>query len=232
MFDRFLSPISLTKDNISREKKTNALLKHNAFNTPFAKISRCNPSTCPYKGNCVDKSTIEEIHQMKIDFWGEPDDTDAPSRDTRRKLILKILTSSFRSYNKTFEFIIGSKEKNNRLVCESGFLIALGLSNNPNASQAPSQWRNSKKYVLEGYNLDSDKKYSYSELTNSGKMIKEKSQTKFNNCSTYIHNYAITFGDTVPDENGKNLVIFIISNHYYRWARDKNCAFLSLEIIL
>ena len=177
-------------------------MKYKAFNTPFAKISRCNPKTCPYKGNCIDQSTFGEIYEMKKDFWGDPDDPDAPSRDIRRKLILEILTSSFRKYNKTFEFIIGSKEKNNRLVCEAAFLIALGLSNNSNASQAPSQWRNSKKFVLEGYNLNS-KTYSYAELTNSGKMIKEKSQTKFNHCSTYIHNYAINFGDTVPDENGK-----------------------------
>jgi len=223
--------MSLTEGSILREKKTNALLKYNAFNTPFAQISRCNPSTCPYKGKCIDKTSIEEMYELKLDFWGEPDDTDAPSRDLRRKYILAILTRSFRRSNQTFEFIIGSKEKDNRLVCESAFLIALGLSNNPNASQAPSQWRNSKKFVVEGHNLDSNKKYSYSDLTNSGKMMKEKNQTKFNNCSAYIHHYAITFGDTVPDENGK-LLLFILSNDYYRWTRDTNSAILSPEIIL
>lgn len=193
--------MSLSKETIHVDKKSNYLLKYRAFHTPFAQISRCNPNTCPYGGNCIDESTFKEVYDMKKDFWGDVN-AEAPSRKLKRKLILEILKKSFRQYNKTFEFIIGSKEKDNRLVCEAAFLIALGLSNNSNASQASSQWRNTKKYVMRGDHLDPNKQYTYSEITNSGKLKQESYKSKFEHARTFIRNYALTYGDTVPDENG------------------------------
>jgi hypothetical protein len=201
--------MSISKETITVDKKTNHILKYRAFHTPFATISRCNPNTCPYGGKCIDKSTFEEVYDMKVDFWGDVE-KEAPSRDTKRKLILKILTKSFRRSNRTFEFIIGNKDKDNRLVCEAAYLIALGLSNNKNASQAPSQWRNTKKFVLDGNGFDDLTKYSYSEVTNSGKMKREEKSTKYDHAITFIHNYAINYGDTNPGENGNlHYIIFI-----------------------
>ena len=119
-------------------------MKHKAFNTPFAQLARCNPTTCPYGGECVDELTNKQMYEIKKDFWGAPDE-DGPSRELKRQYILKILQTSFRQYNKTFEFCVTNKDHTNRLVCEAGYLIALGLSNHSNASKAPSQMEKYKE---------------------------------------------------------------------------------------
>ena len=120
---------------------------------------------------------------------------------------IKILKSSFRKSNKTFEFIAGSNETNNRLVCEAGFLIILGLSNNSNASSAPQQWRLTKKWILESKDDDEDNVYSYAALTNKVSLKKEIKALKFEHARTFIHNYAISYGDIIADENGFIIII-------------------------
>jgi hypothetical protein len=175
-------------------------MKYNAFHTPIGLLARCNPSTCPYGGKCINKMTMDDIMDFKVSFWGEIDG-DAPSRSTRRLLILNILRNAINRRSKTFQFTFGGRDHDNSLVCEAGFLIALGLSNNPNASKAPSQWINTKKWVLNSYDLDSNKKYSYSEITtNNSKpppLDKEFKRLKFEDAVAYIIYYAEEFGDKV-----------------------------------
>ena len=66
------------------------------------------------------------------------------------KVVDHILRNSYRSNEDDFQFFAGCKEKNNRRVCESGFLILLGIINSPIASKAPGQWKRLKKYVASG----------------------------------------------------------------------------------
>lgn len=139
-------------------------MKYNAFHTPIGQLARCNPTTCPYKGTCISKMSVDDIMEIKTNFWG-PMDEEAPSRGTRRLAIIKLLQNAIHRQSKTFQFTFGGKEHSNSIVCEAAFLIALGLSNNPNASQASSMWINVKKWILEGYDLDPSSKYSYNKIT-------------------------------------------------------------------
>ena len=99
-------------------------------------MTSCNPSTCLYGGECVQSTTIADMRTMVNDFWGQFEDG-APSSKTRHILILNILRSAYRPDSEEFHFYAGNKVKDNRRVCEAGYLILLGLSNNPNASAAP-----------------------------------------------------------------------------------------------
>ena len=75
---------------------------------------------------------------MVNDFWDD-EECEAPSSATRRLKLLTILRNSYRSNEDDFQFFAGCKEKNNRRVCEAGFLILLGIINSPIASKAPGQ---------------------------------------------------------------------------------------------
>ena len=185
------------KNQNTRCSSSDEVMKYYAFHVPFGEIKRCNPDTCPYKGTCIDEFTFSEMMKVKTDFWG-PMDSVAPSRSTRKLFILSILQRSFRSISNTFEFVIGSNEKNNRLVCEAAYLIALGLINNSNASSAPSQWRLTKKWVLQGFDKDATKSFKYSEMTNQEASLKERKKLKFDNAVNFIYYFAHEFGDTVP----------------------------------
>lgn len=183
------------------------IMKYNAFHTPIGLMARCNPNTCAYGGKCINKMTMDDIMDFKVAFWG-PIDQEAYSRSTRRLSILKILQTAIRRRTKSFEFTFGGREKDNSLVCEAAFLIALGLSNNSNASKAPSQWLNIKKFVLSDNDLDPKNRYSYAKATSSKfdfpSLDKEVKRVKFENACAYIMYFAEEFGDKVAGADSGN----------------------------
>jgi len=184
-------------------RSTDQLMKHYAFNTPISKIARCNPKTCFNKGECISQFTLDNIMHLKEEFWGS-ECSDAPSTSVRRGLILHILRNAYRKKNDTFEFPITNFDKNNKIICESAFLIALGLSNHPNHSKAPQQWRNLKKYVSKGYDTGGlDLSYSYSQVrTKISRDDKEPRRIKFEHCVTFIVFFTKHYGDLVSDYSG------------------------------
>ena len=181
-----------------RIKSTDNDLKSFAFDLSRMGMVSCNPSSCKLGGQCVQKTTIESMRHMVNDFWGNSEDP-APSSKTRHLLILNILKSAFRPDSEEFHFYATNYEKNNRKVCEAGFLILLGLSNNPNASAAPRQWTNLKKYVKSG-KIAAGVPYS---TKSEGLLMKvESKSTKFKSATTFIEYFAKEFGDTIPGPQG------------------------------
>ena len=189
-------------------KSSDQELKYHAISVPFNLMARCNKKECKYGGGCVDRTTIGEMAHMKKDFWGELDDVCcAPSTKDRRILILEILRSAYRPNENEFQFYAGQKQCNNRIVCEAGFLILLGMINVSNASSASSQWRRCKAYVRSG----DDKAGVKYNSQQDGKLKKESGSAKLFNAISFIEYFTKEFGDTIPGENG-NLVLYIIIN--------------------
>lgn len=172
-------------------------LKNYAFNIPRMFIGKCN-SECKFGGNCVEKTTIEDMKRMVIDFWDDYD-CPAPSAATRRLKLIKILSSGRNANDKSLHFYAGCKDHNNREVCEAAFLILLGISNSPHASKAPGQWKRIKAYIKEGKDLSGIKYH-----VNEEKLLKaENKSNKFQSASTFIQYFAREFGDTIPGSEGK-----------------------------
>lgn len=102
---------------------------------------------------------------------------------------------------KKFMFFAGQRERNNRLVCEAGYLIMMGLLFSANASDANSQWVACKRYVREGITNN----LSYSEVNaKEGKMAKAEGErsVKFNDAQSFISGFAKKFGDKIPSKEG------------------------------
>lgn len=195
-----------------RFKSTDNDLKRFAFDITRMGMASCNPTVCKLGGECVQNSTIADMRQMVKDFWGDFEDS-APSSKTRRLLILDILRSAFRPDSGEFHFYAGNKMKNNRRVCEAGYLILLGLSNNPNASAAPNQWSNAKKYIISG----KDKAGIPYSTTKEELLLKAVTKSsKFRSAATFIEFFAKEFGDTIPGPEGiyypyiELIILFII----------------------
>lgn len=185
--------------NKKRLKSTDNDLKNFAFDMSRMGMSSCNPSVCKQGGDCVQKSTIADMRQMVNDFWGQYDDC-APSSKTRQLLVLNILRSAYRPDEEDFHFFAGNKMKNNRRVCEAGYLILLGLSNNPNASAAPRQWTNLKKYVKSG---GQEAGIPYASKISKGQLQKsEPKKNKLNSALSFILMFGRDFGDTIPGPEG------------------------------
>ena len=185
----------------TKPRTTDNDAKQYAFNMPFMFIGDCN-SECKYGGTCVEQTTIKDMRSMVNAFWDEYE-CDAPSAATRRIKILAILRSAYRPNTDEFEFYAGCKEKNNRVVCEAAFLIMLGISNSPQASKAPGQWRRLKKYVREGKDLAGIKYCSNANEEDTKNLKKEKKEVKKNNAVTFIQWFSKEFGDTIPGAEGK-----------------------------
>ena len=185
-------------------------MKYYAFRTPIGLLARCNPKTCFNNGECVSSLNVDNIMSLKESFWGKMDE-EIPSSSERRLKILAILRNSYSRDTKTFKFYVTNREKNNIIVCESAYLILLGLSNHKNASKAPSQWINLKKYIVSGFHLDEDYSYSKQVLNKESKREdKESSRIKFENAITFISFFTKHHGDAVPDATGINCILFII----------------------
>jgi hypothetical protein len=185
----------------TKPRTTDNDAKQYAFNMPFMFIGDCN-SECKYGGTCVEQTTIKDMRSMVNAFWDEYE-CDAPSAATRRIKILAILRSAYRPNTDEFEFYAGCKEKNNRVVCEAAFLIMLGISNSPQASKAPGQWRRLKKYVREGKDFAGIKYCSTANEEDAKNLKKEKKEVKKNNAITFIQLFSKEFGDTIPGAEGK-----------------------------
>jgi hypothetical protein len=181
-----------------RYKSTDNDLKIFAYDMTRMGMLSCNPSVCKLGGTCVQNSTIADMRNMVKDFWGHTEDP-APSSKTRQLLILNILRSAYRPDSQEFHFYAGNKTSNNRRVCEAGYLILLGISNNPNASAAPRQWVHIKKYVKSGQEAAG---IQYS-TQNEHKLLKAEAKcTKFKSAKTFIEFFAKEFGDTIPGPEG------------------------------
>ena len=163
-------------------------------------LVQCN-SECQFGRNCVQETTIGDMKSMVIDFWDDYDCT-APSAETRRLKILKILRSCYRPNEGEFHFFAGCKDLDNRRVCEVAYLILLGISNSPWASKDPGQWKRVKKYVKEGKDL-SDIKYTSIVHEEDALLKVENKSNKFQSACTLIQYFAKEFGDTIPGAEGK-----------------------------
>ena len=182
-----------------RYKSTDNDLKVFAFDMTRMGMVSCNPAVCKVGGNCVQKSTIADMRQIVNDFfWGRFDDC-APSSKTRQLLILNILRSAYRVDSQEFHFYAGNKSYDNTRVCEAGFLILLGISNNPNASAAPRQWTHLKAYVKSGKEAAG---IPYSSQKEDKLLKAEAKCSKFKSATTFIEFFAKEFGDTIPGPEG------------------------------
>jgi hypothetical protein len=182
-----------------RFKSTDNDMKRFAYDMSRMGMASCNPTVCKLGGDCVQKTTIADMRQMVSEFWGEFDDG-APSSKTRRLLILEIIRTAFRPDSGEFYFYAGNKMKNNTRVCEAGYLILLGLSNNPNASAAPGQWITAKDYIVTGKDKAG---VAYSTKSDDILQKAETRSSKLKSATTFIEFFAKEFGDTIPGPEGK-----------------------------
>jgi len=203
------TPQSSAASKPKRLKSTDQDMKRFAFDMSRMGMTSCNPTVCKFGGECVQKSTIADMRQMVLDFWGESEDG-APSSKTRRLLILEILRSAFRPDTGEFEFYAGNKRKNNTRVCEAAYLILLGLSNHPNASAAPGQWINTKEYVVSGKGKAG---VPYSTKKEDLLRKAESKSIKFKSATTFIEFFAKEFGDTIPGPEG--IHYFYLDKHIF-----------------
>jgi|GEM_PF-6835378 len=194
-----LEPCSTSLPTLSKKyfKSSDRDLKNYAFDMPRMSIGRCS-ADCRFGGTCVGQTSIDDMQAMINDFWDEYD-CEAPSSATRRLKLLKILQSSFDKNTGEFNFYAGCKDRDNRKVCEAGFLILLGISNSPYASKAPGQWRRLKKYVFDGKDAAGIEYRSKAEET----LLKaENKSNKMKSALTFIEYFAKEFGDTIPGAEG------------------------------
>lgn len=186
-------------------------LKNYAFTRPQMSIARCSSLECRFGGDCVGATTMDDMQGMINDFWDD-EDCEAPSSATRRLKLLTILRKSYRSNEDDFQFFAGCKEKNNRRVCEAGFLILLGITNSPIASKAPGQWKRLKKYVASGKDVAG---IEYKSVSEEKLMKAESKSNKMKSALTFIEYFAKEFGDTIPGAEGKYYIYNIkLSRHY------------------
>ena len=174
-------------------------MKYYAFNTPVGYMARCKCTN-----DCVGNLTLNQLMSMKEGFWGKRD-LAAPSTSERREKIREILSSAYSPVTDSFEFYSTNKDYSNRVVCEAGFLILLGLSNNSQASRAPSQWRRLKTFVKQYHGGNLEKKYSYNEIAlkkNCKGDEKEIKRLKYESCIAYITFLVGSSGEVVPDATG------------------------------
>ena len=71
--------------------------------------------------------------KLRESYWGAWNQP-APSSMQRRVLNWNILSRFYSPIKKDFQFCITSQDHNNILVCEAAYLILLGYSNSPHAS--------------------------------------------------------------------------------------------------
>ena len=192
---------------LSKKRSSDSDLKNYAFTRPQMSIARCSSSECSFGGNCVGSTTIDDMQGMVNDFWDD-EDCDAPSSATRRLKLLTILRKSYRPNEDDFQFFAGCKEKNNRRVCEAGFLILLGITNSPIASKAPGQWKRLKKYVASGKDVAG---IEYKSVGEEKLMKAESKSNKMKSAITFIEYFAKEFGDTIPGAEGKYIYISLTS---------------------
>ena len=200
-------------------------LKNYAFTRPQMSIARCSSLECRFGGDCVGTTTMDDMQGMINDFWDD-EECEAPSSATRRLKLLTILRKSYRSNEDDFQFFAGCKEKNNRRVCEAGFLILLGITNSPIASKAPGQWKRLKKYVASGKDVAG---IEYKSMSEEKLMKAESKSNKMKSALTFIEYFAKEFGDTIPGAEGKYYIYIKLSKHlliillcknkyiFYRW---------------
>lgn len=139
-------------------------------------------------------ATLKDIYRLKNDFWGEYHEP-APSSHTRRLMVLEILKNAYAINQQNFTFVVGNREKNNRVVCEIGFLILLGLMRSNRSADIPSQWRRVKEYVISGCN----EPYKCNK-NNIG--LESRGCPKYDNAYSFIVHFTKEFGDTLPTPQG------------------------------
>jgi hypothetical protein len=174
----------------------------------------CNIKNCAYEGKCISSSTIAEIVNLKTDFWGDKL-KHAPAVNERREKIIDILTKAKQGDELKFSIGFGKKL---RYVCEAGFLILLGLSTSKNYSDANSQWKRAKKFVMNEDNSVLDNK-----LFHKGEYRNEK----FMNAVAYIIHIAKFFGDKVPVAGGENVTVLPyddIKSFHAEYVRSREAA--------
>ncbi|KAJ1387535.1 hypothetical protein B484DRAFT_409877, partial [Ochromonadaceae sp. CCMP2298] len=105
---------------------------------------RCNMKTCQFNGDCVSKTSLGSIIDMRNDMWGTSTDVTVNAQ-SRGDKIYSILKHAWR--NDAFQFYVPGDK---RAVCEVGFLLLVGLSTKNMVSGAPGQWKRMKEFVLTG----------------------------------------------------------------------------------
>ena len=176
----------------------------------FLKL-QCNANTCPYGGRCVKKTTIEHLTELRIKAWNGLTEA-TPSSKQRRDFIYNILQASFNKTENKFQFIAGGDPGNYHLVCESAYLILLGISKSRNASDCSYQWKNAKRHVLG--------------LAPEKLKMKLHKKSKFDSALTYIEIMTAKLADTSPFA-GKDEILIVpyydilsVYNDYKRHLKD------------
>jgi len=198
--DETLSKTCSSSKSIKSQKRTDFKMKEFAINGSICLTAQCNPKQCSFGGNCVCDSTIGAIQNMRKDFWGSNSLDNFPISSTRKALCIEILRTAYRRSTDTFEFCVTNKSSNNRLVCEAGFLILIGLSNSPNASDAPRQWRQCKNYIQKGSYSRHDQNY----IDKTLEKVDGHHSQKFSDAATFIVHFANNLGDDLPGPEGMN----------------------------
>ena len=138
--------------------------------------------------------------KLRESYWGAWNQP-APSSMQRRVLNWNILSRFYSPIKKDFQFCITSQDHNNILVCEAAYLILLGYSNSPHASDACKQWRRIRSWFKE-----TDGRCTYEEYKTARKNVNEVSgepaKIKHDHALSFILNFAKECGDRMPTKEG------------------------------
>jgi hypothetical protein len=211
---------SILKSNARQgNKKSNAYqLKSFSFNFPLMAFdspeSSCNRATCKFNGTCCKNTTLGDVISLRTSFWGTYDQK-APSQSERAYKIATILKNAWSPNTKTFSFVVGSDNSVRRVVCESAYLLLLGLATSSNAAAAPTQWKRLRASLVNLTNGGTDdsnnskgQDYKFSKELQQGKRCK----TKHNHAESYIKYIASIMGDSSPYAGNNLLTSRILIN--------------------
>jgi len=90
---------------------------------------------------------------------------------------------------------------NKILVCEAAYLILLGYSNSPLASDASNQWRRIKSWFKETDGLCTYEEYKTTRK-NVSEVVGEPAKIKHDHASSFIINFAEECEDRMPTKEG------------------------------
>jgi hypothetical protein len=174
-----------------KKKSNDEELKHKFATIPIHEFYnlKCNSKYCKYGGGCVGKTTQDQTKYLREKIWGAFEET-APTTKQRGELIKEILRSSYDNHNRDFKFIAGGEPLNYRLVCESAYLILIGLSVDANASQCLGQWKTMKSIVIKEANNEP--------IIKKKKIQCENPKAKYQHAAAYIEHFAEKLSDTSP----------------------------------
>ena len=170
------------KSIIKRYRTSDEEWKTRALNLSIQDLKKFKCKICCEYGQvCFENINLSDIGNLQTDFWNDAN-VDAPVQRDRKLKIKNILYKFYDYSSKTYTFMIGERK-----VCETAFLLAIGLTFIENNLRHPKQWIAVKKQIEEGFEQSYDEKDA---LDHDSKKLKQ------DKCIAFIQNFIDLYCDS------------------------------------